>query len=342
MVGERGLWDILSEFARTMLADLPIEAILDRLVLRITDVLPVTSAGVTVVLPGRDHPHVAASDAVALRFEKLQSELGQGPGVVAFETGAAVALPDLRWDDRFPAFSSTAQAEGLRAVFTFPLRHGESRLGTLGLYRDAPGHLDADASVAAQTLADVTSAYLLNARARAELADACARLRHASLHDSLTGLPNRALFDQRLGVAVGRVPRSSTVTAILFIDLDRFKAVNDTHGHQIGDQLLVAIATRLGLALRPHDTLARLGGDEFIVLCEGLDDRSEAEGIAARMGAALADPFVLGDVTVQLTASIGIAFAGPGDVVRQKLLEAADAAMYRVKRRGGAGQSVTA
>jgi diguanylate cyclase (GGDEF)-like protein len=340
VVSERDLSDILSEFARTMLTDFPIEAILDRLVRRIIDVLPITAAGVTLVLPGRHPRYVAASDAAALCYEKLQSELGEGPCLVTFETGDAVAIPDLGADERFPRFSARAHADGLRAVFTFPLRHGDSRLGALDLYRDEPGDLDAATMVAAQTLADVTSAYLLNARARADLAEAYARLLEASLHDDLTGLPNRALFDQRLGVAMARVPRSSKVTAILFLDLDHFKAVNDTYGHHVGDQLLVAIAARLSRLLRPEDTLARRGGDEFILLCEGLDDRSQGEGIAARIGAALAEPFVISGASMNVSASIGIAFAGPDETIRVRLLEDADAAMYRVKRDGGASHRV--
>lgn len=340
MVSDRSLSQVLSEFARIMLTDFPIQDILDKLVLPIVDILPVTSSGVTLIFPGSDPQYVAASDEAALRFEKLQSELAEGPCLAAYETGEAVAVPDLRADRRFPAFSPRGVEEGLAAVFTLPLRHGDEQLGALDLYRDTPGPLDEDTMVAAQTLADVTSAYLINARARADLSAACDRLREASLHDDLTGLANRVLLGQRLDVAIRRARRSPTVAAILFVDIDHFKAVNDTYGHQVGDQLLVAVAGRLSGLLRTGDTLARPSGDEFILLCEGLDDRSQASKVAMRIGAAFAAPFVLSDTTVTVTASVGIAFAGRGDTIPERLLADADAAMYRAKRLGGARHEV--
>jgi len=163
------LASVLIEFARTMLTEFPIQAILDRLVERIVGVLPITSVGVTLIVPGRDPSYVAASDEAALRYEDLQSELGEGPCVAAYQTGEPVAISDLRDDVRFPAFRLRALAEGLVAVFTFPLRHGSEQLGALDLYRDTPGPLDAEAMAAAQTLADVAAAYLINAQGRIDL-----------------------------------------------------------------------------------------------------------------------------------------------------------------------------
>ena len=186
--------------------------------------------------------YIAASDESALRFERLQTEIGQGPCLSAYESGEAVAVPDLAADDRFPRFGPAAMAAGLAAVFTFPLRHGDGRLGALDLYRDTPGELDPHDMDAAQTLADVAAAYLLNARARDEARATSDRFRHSALHDPLTGLPNRLLLQQRLEHAAQRAKRSHTNAAILFADLDRFKQVNDTHGHQVGDELLLAVA----------------------------------------------------------------------------------------------------
>jgi two-component system, sensor histidine kinase and response regulator len=163
---DRQLAEVLVEFARTMITDFDIQGILDRLVERIVDVLPVTSAGVTIITPGRAPRYVAASDDAALRYEKLQTRLGEGPCVAAYESGAAVSVPDLQADDRFPHFAPAAVAAGLLAVFTFPLREGEFRLGALDLYRDTPGPLADDDLKAAQVLADVASAYLSNAQAR--------------------------------------------------------------------------------------------------------------------------------------------------------------------------------
>ena len=192
----------------------------------------------------------------------------------------------------------------------------------------------------AQTLADVTSAYLLNAQARADLKESSELALASALHDDLTGLPNRALLVQRLEHAILRCRRSGHPVAILYADLDDFKAVNDTHGHHVGDELLVALSERLGALLRPGDTLARLAGDEFVILCEDLEDASQVDLIAVRIGLALDEPFILSTTKVQVTASVGIAFAGRGDDVPEKVLQEADTAMYQAKRQGGARHGI--
>ncbi len=340
MAREEQLSDVLSEFARTMVTDFPIQSILDHLVGRIVDVLPITAAGVTLISAGSEPRYVAASDDSALRFEELQSELAEGPCLAAYHTGEAVAVPDLREDHPFPTFGPRALAEGLVAVFTFPLRQGDHQLGALDLYRKTPGGLDAEAMAAAQTLADVAAAYLINAQARADMRDSSDRYRESSLHDALTGLPNRVLLGQRLDNAVLRARRSGTKVAILFADLDRFKEVNDVHGHRTGDELLVAVAGRLSGLLRPGDTLARLSGDEFVVLCEGLGEEQQVETLAERIGTALGKRFGLSGREVYVTASVGIAFAGPGSDIPERLLRDADVAMYQAKRKGGARHQV--
>jgi diguanylate cyclase (GGDEF)-like protein len=333
---ERRLSDVLSEFARTLVTDFPIQSILDHLVLRIVDVLPISAAGVTLIAPGSNPHFIAASDDAAMRFEQLQSELGEGPCLVAYEQGEAVVVPNLLEDDRFPNFASRAVDEGLAAVFTFPLRHDSHQLGALDLYRTSAGPLNARAMTAAQTLADVAAAYLLNAQARTDLKDSSDRARESALHDALTGLPNRTLLVQRLVHAILRCRRSEKLVAILFADLDRFKAINDTYGHHVGDELLIAVGARLTELLRPGDTLARLAGDEFVILCEELDDTSQVESLATRIDDALSEAFVLSGIEVQISASVGIAFAGRGDDVPEQILQDADTAMYQAKRKGGA------
>ena len=340
MPNEQQLSSVLSEFARTLVTDFPIQGILDHLVLRIVDVLPITAAGVTLITPDTDPRYIAASDDAALRFEELQSELGEGPCLVAYETGESVAVSDLHDDPRFPNFTRRALEEGLVAVFTFPLRHGDMQLGALDLYRDSPGPLDAATMGAAQTLADVAAAYLLNAQARADLRESSERSLEMALHDPLTGLPNRTLLIERLDHAVRRGRRSGTQAAVLFADLDRFKLVNDLYGHAVGDELLVAVAERLMVALRPGDTLARLSGDEFVILCEDLNEAAEVDAIAARVVEAVAAPFELSGGSVTVTASVGIAFAGRGDQLSEQLLQDADSAMYQAKRQGGARHQV--
>jgi len=326
------LSDVLGEFARTMVTDFPIQGILDHLVKRIVDIMPLTAAGVTLISPGAEPRYVAASDQSALTYEKLQSELDEGPCLEAYRSGEAIGIPDLTKDDRFPKFAPRATEVGLAAVFTFPLNHEDLRLGALDLYRDTPGDLSEESMLIAQTLADVAAAYLINAQARSDLQESSDRSREAALHDALTGLPNRVLMLELLQHAFRRGRRSERTTAVFFLDLDEFKAVNDTYGHKVGDELLVAVAQRLTEVLRPGDSLARLSGDEFLVLCEDLEDPSEADGIAVRFDQALARPFVLSGLELQIDASIGIAFTGCGSDAPEELIHDADLAMYRTKR----------
>ena len=340
MTTDRQLVDVLSEFAGTMVTDFPIQRILNQLVERIVDILPISAAGVTLISPGVDPHYIAASNDSALRFEKLQTELGDGPCLAAFYTGEAVSVPDLRIEARFPHFVPSALDAGLLAVFTFPLRHGDRRLGALDLYRDAPGPLSPSAQAAAQTLADVASAYLLNAQARADLQDSSDKSREAALHDALTGLPNRVLILERIEHAFLRDRRSGRISAVLFVDLDRFKAVNDAYGHRAGDALLLAVADRLTALLRSGDTLARISGDEFVILCEDLDTPAHADGIAHRVDAALASPFLISGVDVSITASIGAAFAGQRHDTAEQVIHNADLAMYRAKHRRRGGSQV--
>ena len=158
-------------------------------------------------------------------------------------------------------------------------------------------------------------------------------LTRLALQDPLTSLPNRALFLDRLALALRRQDRNGRMVAVLFVDLDRFKAVNDTLGHFAGDLLLVAVAERLGQILRPGDTIARLGGDEFAVVCEGLDGPAGAEEIAVRVLNSLAAPVLVEGQEVIASASIGIAVSEPG-ATPDTMLRDADTAMYEAKDAG--------
>ncbi len=337
---DRQLADVLSEFARTMATDFPIQGILDHLVQRIVEILPVTGAGVTLISPTASPHDVAASDDAALRFVRLQAEIGDGPCLHAYESGEAVVVPDLRATDMFKEFSPRALEAGLGAVFTFPLRNRDGQLGALDLYRDTPGALTHRDMEAAQTLADVTAAYLANAKARSELQDASEQFHTSSLHDALTGLPNRLLLLERLEHALLRSGRLGYPVAILFVDLDRFKSVNDNHGHLVGDDLLIAVAERMASLIRPGDTLARLSGDEFVIVCEAISEKLQIHLVASRIVEALASPFKLDHVLVELSASVGIAFSAEDEDDPEQLLREADIAMYQAKRRGGGTHQV--
>jgi diguanylate cyclase (GGDEF)-like protein len=159
-------------------------------------------------------------------------------------------------------------------------------------------------------------------------------LTHRAFHDPLTGLPNRDLFMNRLTHAVSRIGRREKKVAVLFMDLDNFKYVNDSLGHKEGDRLLVVVTERLTTCLRPGDTLARLGGDEFTVLLENIAEEGEAINIAERISQALQNPVILNGHEVYATTSIGIVLAASGGDRAEALLQDADAAMYQAKRKG--------
>ncbi|MDZ7732122.1 MAG: EAL domain-containing protein [Acidimicrobiia bacterium] len=162
-------------------------------------------------------------------------------------------------------------------------------------------------------------------------------LAHQATHDPLTDLPNRSLLLDHLELALARTHRGGGSVALLYLDLDRFKTVNDNLGHEAGDELLVQASRRIKDALRPSDTLARLGGDEFVALCEDLEDEQAVVALANRVAAVVeSEPFELRGARIESTASIGIAVATDEHTHPEALLRDADAAMYRAKDRGRA------
>lgn len=165
-------------------------------------------------------------------------------------------------------------------------------------------------------------------------AEAEAKLTYQALHDALTGLANRVSLATQLQVALDATVHTTGHVAVLFLDLDGFKQINDTLGHSAGDALLIAVAHRLKTAVRPGDTIARIGGDEFVVVCDELADPAEAEMVAERVLSLLAEPLSLAGTEIAVTASIGIAVAEPGGGDAETLLAHADAAMYRAKDLG--------
>ena len=219
--------------------------------------------------------------------------------------------------------------QGIGASLTVLIEGRDQPFGVLGVHASEPREFGRGDVAFVQSLANV----LADALERQTTEDAMA---HLALHDSLTGLPNRVLFIDRLQHALERLrrpPRSRV--AVLFIDLDNFKVVNDTLGHAAGDELLSAVAARLRQAVPPSDTVARFGGDEFGLLLEEISNEREAITMAERIAAVFARPFPLDASDHFVTTSIGIALAEggelPGDLIRD-----ADTAMYRAKERGRA------
>jgi diguanylate cyclase (GGDEF)-like protein len=179
----------------------------------------------------------------------------------------------------------------------------------------------------AQTMANEAAMALENARLYAQV-------RHQAYHDPLTRLANRTLFRDRLEHALARTSRGLDRVAVLFVDLDDFKTINDSHGHTAGDALLAVVGERLSATVRPGDTVARLGGDEFAVLIEDVDQDVDALAPAERILAAFDSPFSIVDLEVSVGASVGIAFGAAVDATADELLRNADFAMYQAKSLG--------
>jgi diguanylate cyclase (GGDEF)-like protein/PAS domain S-box-containing protein len=160
-------------------------------------------------------------------------------------------------------------------------------------------------------------------------------LQHLATHDALTDLPNRFLMVDRIGQLLARAKRSNAAFAVLFMDIDGFKGVNDTHGHEVGDLLLSAVAQRLTKRVRQSDTVARIGGDEFVIILEAVREKRAAAAVAQKVERALAAPYLLQGHSLRITASIGISLYPENGEDADTLLRAADSAMYIAKREGG-------
>ncbi len=240
---------------------------------------------------------------------------------------------DTTGDWRTPAVRMEADRIGVASLWSTPiLDSGSQRV--IGI---VVGCFD-ETHVATQAERDVVEMFARTAGIAVERQASEDLLAYRANHDALTGLPNRVLFLEFLSLAMGRSARGSTTLAVLFIDLDRFKHINDGLGHDAGDALLRQLAHRLRDLMRPSDVIARFGGDEFTVLCDGLDaDRADEQmrEIARRLLDVIETPLTVDDEDRRLSASIGIAIAAP-DSSAEGLLRDADAAMYEAKQHGKA------
>ncbi|MDD2557579.1 MAG: sensor domain-containing diguanylate cyclase [Desulfuromonadaceae bacterium] len=158
-------------------------------------------------------------------------------------------------------------------------------------------------------------------------------VRFMALHDNLTQLPNRYLLMERLEQALAQTRRSKEPLAVLFMDLNGFKQVNDTHGHDVGDMLLKGIASRLQALMRDSDTLARMGGDEFVILLPRVDDRAGVETLIARINETLQSPFLFDSLEIHSHVSVGFSLFPENGDTAEELLRVADQQMYRAKKR---------
>jgi len=235
------------------------------------------------------------------------------------------ATADVHPEDRSTTerrLADVAASSGSEATLDYRIRHADGSWRTIE-------------AIAKNLLDDpAVRGVVMNFRDITERKALEEQLRHQAFHDALTGLANRSLFLDRLEHALARASRGGPPTAVLYLDLDDFKAVNDRLGHAEGDRLLVAVAERLRAATRAADTVARLGGDEFAVIVEDVD-ATEARRTAERILEALAVPFGIGDGQILARASIGIAIRAADGAGADELLRRADIAMYAAKAQGG-------
>jgi diguanylate cyclase (GGDEF)-like protein len=232
----------------------------------------------------------------------------------------------------FPHSYRTLAEAGMRSAMAAPVSRNGEIVGSLlvgSFHRRTYSPAEQDILLA---FAEHASLALNDAAAVDGMRRAFDEAVHQATHDALTGLPNRSLVLDRLEQALFRSERTGGRVTVLFADLDRFKVVNDSFGHSVGDGVLLCVSQRLRAAVRPHDTVGRLAGDEFVVVCEDLTDR-EALDVAERVAAAVSKPILLGGRDSVITASIGIAHAEPGTRA-EDMLRDSDVAMYGAKERG--------
>ncbi len=320
--------------------DFTVDEMLHRLGEAATVSLRVDGVGVMGVAPGRAERtrFVHASGGWLEPLEALQELSQTGPCKQAAVTFEVVVCSTAAQLQRWPAFADAAAAAGVRAIVAAPLISRGRCWGVLDLYWSDEVVFDEADRSDIELLAKVAASYLVIADDRREASVARQQLSARLLHDPLTGLANRELIHELICHALADMGRRRRPVGLLFVDLDGFKAVNDTRGHRAGDTVLRTVAQRMRAVMRADDTVARLSGDEFLVLCQGFtgaDAQQELADLGQRLLAEIGRPITLDAAPpVTISASIGMAVAtGPRSVA--SFIHDADQAMYQAKTRPG-------
>ncbi|HLP98950.1 MAG TPA: EAL domain-containing protein [Sideroxyarcus sp.] len=262
------------------------------------------------------------------------TERGRGPTGTAIRTGTTEINQDYRTNPRVAVWREAAQAGGYRSSIGLPLKSKNRVLGALTIYASEPNAFGADEVKLLEEMANDLAYGIQALRIREEHAAAEKQLEFLAHHDTLTRLPNRLLLRDRFEQAVAQADREQSGVAVLFLDLDNFKQVNDTLGHNYGDKLLVALVDRLRGCLRDTDTISRQGGDEFIVLLPHLRDLGVIGGIAQHIVEAFAEPFEIETYSINTSFSIGVSIYPDDGREFDTLLKNADTALYQSKDSG--------
>ncbi|WP_157437550.1 putative bifunctional diguanylate cyclase/phosphodiesterase [Actinoplanes subtropicus] len=319
------LFEKLTEIQRAIARRNPVDEIFQAVTDAASELLDVEMA--TFNLVDRDDPHTGSMTAATGVPAAVQARVQRVPLSAGGASGLAVLGDELIMIEDYtvsPIVIPAMQMAHLRSVMATPVHENGKAVGclTVGMYTRAR-EWDKPAQEMIKAFAEHLSLALTDSRTLEAM--------NLAFLDSLTGLASRALFQTRMEEALIGDDEGATV---LFIDLDRFKVVNDSLGHAAGDQLLVGVAERIRSCLREGDTAARLGGDEFAVLLPRMSDPALAEPVAARLLDELRRPFELNGAEAYVSASIGIAFSRPGEHTAQELLVDADLAMYQAKKHG--------
>jgi diguanylate cyclase (GGDEF)-like protein len=318
----------LSGIQRALSQRVPLQEILDAIVAAAAELIGDETVNLRLLDPN-DSTHLirVAGRGYSDGVEPFMKWIRPGDGAVgrAYAEGRLVVIEDYsNARDRL----AVLDGEGLEAVMSAPVEENGRVIGalTVATHRRGRTYSQTEQQMLV-TIAAHASVALTNART----ADS---MEHLAFHDPLTGLPNRALFVDRVARALARSVRTPQTTAVLFADLDNLKSINDSLGHAAGDQLLTVVARRLQESLRPSDTAARFGGDEFAVLLEDVGGRDQVIGACERIIASVTAPVVIDGSTIEPGVSIGVALSSGDLFDAERLLRHADLAMYRAKDSG--------
>jgi diguanylate cyclase (GGDEF)-like protein/PAS domain S-box-containing protein len=314
---------------------LPLATTVERATAFIEDRLPGSGAAVSVLDPDGVLRHPFATSLPGPLIAALNTSLPEAEIGLAVRSPEPALFPDVATDRRWDALLPAVEAAGFRACWCYPMTAPGTgaNLGIVTVFvpeARCPEPAEVEILERARDLAAIAVE-----RRRFE-----ERLEHLAVADELTGLPNRTLLLDRVSQALARGHRHGADVAVLLVDLDQFKRINDSLGHAAGDLLLGQVAERFIAAVRPGDTVGRFGGDEFLVVCEQVGGEIGAVAVAEAMAAALLEPFDLSGDEVVVTASVGITLAEDAGADPEALIRDADAAMYRAKEQGRAGHAV--
>jgi diguanylate cyclase (GGDEF)-like protein/PAS domain S-box-containing protein len=281
---------------------------------------------------------VSGSGEKPLREAKISIDetTPEGRGLVsaAFHTQEPCVTNDFLKDERTAPWHADAKTVGVKGGAALPLARDGRTIGILLLYSGERRAFDPEIVKLLERMVENVTFALYNFEREAERRQAEERIQYLATHDALTGLPNRMMFNQLIDLEIESARRYERTFAVAFIDLDRFKQVNDTLGHEAGDTLLKEMAVRFKAALRTSDVVARLGGDEFVILMREVSEAAQVSSVAGKIIAVAMQPVTINGQECRVSASIGIAIYPEDASDQQSLMKNADMAMYLAKEKG--------